>query len=69
MTDLLTTSGIPLSLGVCFSIECMRSRVWQPRIVLCKSLIVLLKLDNIVGVLPNELSICTAQAEYSLKSP
>lgn len=37
--------------------------------VLCKSLVVLLKLDNIVDVLPNELSICTTQPEYNLSPP
>lgn len=67
VTD-LTTSGIPLTLGDCFSTECVKSQVWQPRRVLWKPFIVLFKQDNIL-IIPNELSICTTQPEHNLSPP
>lgn len=35
VTNCFTVSGIPLSLGNSFSIECMKGQVWWPRIKYC----------------------------------
>lgn len=35
VTNRFTGNGIPLSLGNCFPIECMKGQVWWPRIKYC----------------------------------